>query len=90
MIHSNNARRIRLWIELKGLGFLFDTRVITYPDLQTEEYKRINPLKKVPAFINSEGETIFESFVIMQYLEDKFGHFGPSFVLETPEDRAFV
>jgi len=33
MIHSNNARRVRLWIELKGLGFMFDTRVITYPDL---------------------------------------------------------
>lgn len=74
MIHSNNARRVRLWIELKGLGFLFDTRVITYPDLQSEEFKRVNPLKKVPAFINSDGDTIFESYVIMQYLEDKFGH----------------
>lgn len=90
MIHSNNARRVRLWVELKGLHFLFDTRIITYPDLQSEEFKRINPLKKVPAFITSEGHTIFESYVIMSYLEDKYGQYGPSFMLDTPEERAFV
>ena len=33
MIHSNNAARARLWIKLKGLGFLIDTKMITYPDL---------------------------------------------------------
>jgi len=26
----------------------------------------------------------------MQYLEDKFGHYGPSFMLDTPEEKAFV
>ena len=53
MIHSNNAARIRLWLRLKGLENLIESRMITYPDLQSEEFKRVNPLKKVPAFINN-------------------------------------
>lgn len=33
---------------------------------------------------------IFESFVIMQYLEDRFGTQGTPLTLDTPEDKAFV
>jgi len=50
----------------------------------------VNPLKKVPAFITGSGDCIFESFVIMQYLEDKFGKQGTPLVMDTPEERAFV
>jgi glutathione S-transferase len=85
MMHSNNARRVRLWIEFKELSESFDIRVISYPDLQSQEFVRANPLKKVPAFISSEGDSIFESYVIMQYLEDKFGHEGQSLMLDSPE-----
>jgi len=50
----------------------------------------VNPLKKVPAFITDEKKCIFESFVIMQYLEDKYGHFGAPLMPSNPEDRALV
>lgn len=90
MIHSNNAARIRLWLRLKGLEDMVDSKMITYPDLQSEEYQKVNPLKKVPAFINENGECIFESFVIMQYLEDKLGHLGMRLTPENPEERAFA
>lgn len=53
-------------------------------------FQSVNPLKKVPAFTTSDGQCIYESHVIMQYLEDKYGNMGPSFVPETPEKKAFM
>mmetsp|Transcript_59032 Transcript_59032/g.140988 ORF Transcript_59032/g.140988 Transcript_59032/m.140988 type:complete len:271 (-) Transcript_59032:353-1165(-) len=91
MIHSNNAARIRLWIKLKGLSDRIDTKMITYADLKSAEYLKVNPLKKVPGLLLEDGKTnLFESRVIMSYLEDRFGNEGPSLVLDTPEDRARV
>ena len=93
MIHSNNAARIRLWLRLKRLEgdpAPVVTTMVTYPDLQSAEFATVNPLKKVPALVLPSGESIFESFVIMQYLEDKFaGHDDHiSFDPGTPELRA--
>ena len=31
MVHSNNAARVRLWLKLKGLDHLVDSKMITYP-----------------------------------------------------------
>jgi hypothetical protein len=90
MKHSNNAARIRLWLKLKGLDHMVDSKMVTYADLQSEEFKKVNPLKKVPAFTTAEGHAVFESYVIMEYLEDKYGHLGPDMRLDTPEERAFV
>ena len=87
MTHSNNAARIRLWLNMKqSMQKEIDTIKITYADLQSKEYASINPLKKVPAFIRSDGSTIFESNVILSYLEDKYGG-GQTFTPSTPEGR---
>merc|ERR1719191_505912 len=64
--------------------------MIVYADLQSKDFLKYNPHKKVPAFITENGDCLFESFVIMQYLEDKYGSLGPSMMLDTPEDRSFV
>jgi len=88
MVHSNNAARIRIWLRMKGLHDRIERRVVTYPDLQTEEFKKVNPLKKVPAFVTEKGETIFESAVILNYLEDKYSSAPPSVRPDTPEGRA--
>lgn len=90
MVHSNNAARIRIWLKLKGLEATVDAKYIVYAELQSPEYTTYNPHKKVPAFVTDTGECLFESFVIMQYLEDKYGNIGPSMMLDTPEERAFV
>lgn len=90
MLHSNNAARIRLWLKLKGLEDKIDTRMMTYADLQEPGFDTYNPHRKIPAFVTESGKCIFESWVIIQYLEDKYGSIGPSMVLDTPEDKAFV
>jgi len=89
MVHSNNAARVRLWMALKrdgGMDDEIETRVIKYPDLQTPEFAAVNPLKKVPALIRVDGTTVFESNVILSYLEDKY-HLGRSFKPSTADGR---
>ncbi|KAJ8601414.1 hypothetical protein CTAYLR_005926 [Chrysophaeum taylorii] len=91
---SNNAARIRLWLNIatdrveERRGSVDDriqTRVVEYPDLATDAFQRINPLKKVPALVRHDGATVFESQVILNYLEDKYGN--RAFTLDTPEER---
>lgn len=95
MKHSNNAARIRLWIRLKHLNDDdIDIVMLTHQDIESEEYHKINPLKKVPAMITETGLHLFEASVILQYLEDKFSDRNApqnNLILETsPEDRARV
>ena len=80
MQHSNNAARIRLWRSLKtGMDDAIERRVVAYPDLKSPEFAAINPLKKVPAFIRADGTCVFESAVILDYLEDLYADAMPSF-----------
>jgi len=88
MVHSNNAARIRIWIRFKGLQDRIDVKTVTYADLQTEEFAKVNPLKKVPAFVTESGGVIFESAVILNYLEDRYWGQPPAVRPTTPEGRA--
>ena len=70
MTHSNNAARVRLWLRLVDptLSSQVDSTFITYDDLRSEEYGKLNPLRKVPALVRGDGGTVFESDVILKYL----------------------
>ena len=90
MVHSNNAARVRLWMALKkpgGMAEAIDVRMVTYPELQTASFAAINPLKKVPGLLRADGTTVFESSVILNYLEDKYSEEGPAFTPSTAEGR---
>ncbi|KAL1520033.1 hypothetical protein AB1Y20_023511 [Prymnesium parvum] len=95
MKHSNNAARVRLWLALTRCDEV-EHRFVQYRELQTPAFIAVNPLKKVPALIRADGEAVFESSVILNYLEDKYNcledkegepharsHFRPA----TPEAR---
>jgi|EP01046_Picozoa_sp_COSAG06_P038373 glutathione S-transferase len=89
-VHSNNAARVRLWMALKrpgGMSDLIDTMMVQYPDLQSDAFAAINPLKKVPALIRPDGTCVFESNVILSYLEDKYQDAGSPMLPPTPEGR---
>ena len=100
--HSNNSARVRLWLRLQGgLEDHVRTIMLVHDDLDDGgKLAEVNPLKKVPAFVTETGLKLFESFVILSYLEDKFGggvestssklNAPPLLMLDTPEDRAFV
>ena len=61
--------------------------MVKYPDLQSAEFAKINPLKKVPALVRGDGTTVFESAVILSYLEDRYQSLGPPMVPATPVGR---
>jgi len=44
----------------------------------------------VPAYRRTDGFNVFESDVILAYLEDKFSDVQPSFTPDTPEERQLV
>jgi len=88
--HSNNSARVRLWLKVHGgLGDHIETVTLTHADLDGGgKLVEVNPLKKVPAFVTDNGLNLFESFVILSYLEDRFG--DGRFILANVEDRALV
>jgi glutathione S-transferase len=91
---SNSAARIRLWLQIKGISEdMVETKMITSAELQSSDFVKVNPLKKVPAFVVTDHHLclpLFESSVIMTYLEDRFRTREPCLLLDTPDDRALV
>lgn len=92
MLHSNNSARIRIWLRLKGgLEDVVERILVGHHELHEGVLEAVNPLKKVPALQTDKGLSLFESYVILEYLEDRFGtSTEPSLVLDNPDDRAFV
>lgn len=88
MKHSNNAARIRLWLALKGdMSEKIESRMLTYDQLKQPEFTSVNPLQKIPGYRRADGVCIYESDVILRYLEDKYSDCQPSFTPDTAEDR---
>lgn len=46
-------------------------------DLRSEAFAAVNPLRKVPAAIDANGDSLYEASVILNYLEDKFAGVPP-------------
>jgi glutathione S-transferase len=101
--HSNNAARIRLWLRFQGLlpssssssdnhEFIIEHKMLSMEDLRKEDYVKINPCRKVPALTTPNGMHLFESSVILNYLEDQFSQTiqKPFLPNTNAEDRAFV
>jgi glutathione S-transferase len=66
---SNFAAKSRIAIYEKGLT----VETVNPPGgMSSPEYKKINPLGKIPALQLDNGQMIAESEVINEYLEDKF------------------
>jgi glutathione S-transferase len=63
---SPYASRVRASILAKGLP----VRIIDQPDVGSEEYARLNPLRRVPVLVLDDGTAIPESETIVEYLED--------------------
>ena len=68
MALSNFASKSRIAIYEKGLNI----DIVDPPGgLSSDEYKKVNPLGKIPT-LDADGQLIAESEVINEYLEDKF------------------
>ncbi len=69
---SPYGRKVRIAIEVLGLGknFHIQTANTLDPD---DPIRQPNPLGKMPALVPEHGTPIFDSRVIIDYLESRFG-----------------
>ena len=77
---TTNGRRALVMAEESGLPFTLHQIDIKRGDQKTPEYERINPYRKIPALVDSDGPggkpaTLFESVAICFYLAEKTGRF---------------
>ncbi|KAG5174946.1 glutathione s-transferase [Tribonema minus] len=84
---SNAGARVRYIIYEKGLEQEVDiVPPSEFGGLKSEEYLKINPQGKMPAFIDGDM-TFGESDVIARHLLDKYADVGPSFTAPTLQER---
>jgi glutathione S-transferase len=89
---SNYSMRNRFVIARKGIPVEILSPA-AFGGMKSDKFLAINPLGKVPALVIRDapagGPTcIFESNCISEYLIERFGDTGPTFVPETAERRA--
>lgn len=77
---TTNGRRALIMAEEAGLPFTLHQIDIRKGDQKTPAYEKINPYRKIPALVDSEGPgkkpaTLFESVAICFYLAEKTGRF---------------
>jgi glutathione S-transferase len=66
---SNFASKSRIAIYEKGV----DVQMVDPPGgLSSADYKKVNPVGKVPALVLDNGQLVAESEIINEYLEDKY------------------
>lgn len=87
---TTNGRRALIMAEEAGLPFTLHQINIQRGDQKTPEYEKINPYRKIPALVDSQGPggkpaTVFESVAICFYLAEKVGKF-----LGSPADHPNV
>ena len=73
---TTNGRRALIMAEEAGLPFTLHQIDIRKGEQKTAAYEKINPYRKIPALIDSEGPgnkpaTVFESVAICIYLAEK-------------------
>lgn len=77
---------------IRGIAYLKDVplKIIAPPPGMPipEEFRAISPLNRIPVLITGSGETIVESVVIAEYLEERFPE--PVLLPQDPRERALV
>jgi GST-like protein len=80
---SPNVQKIFIMLEECGLPYNVKLIDVWNSEQFTPEFTKINPNRKVPAIVDSEGPggkpyTVIESGAILLYLADKTGKFAPT------------
>jgi len=82
---SPRARKARIVLAEKGLQYEKVTVDITKGEQKKPEFLAINPYGKVPA-LQDDGTRVYESTIIMEYLNDKYPN--PPLLPADPGQRA--
>ncbi|KAI6007597.1 glutathione S-transferase [Pisolithus orientalis] len=76
----------RLWIALEEKGIPYQYKEVN-PYKKEEYFLQINPRGLVPA-VEYRGKAIYESLVLLEFLEDAYPSYKPNLLPSDPSDRA--
>jgi len=83
------AYRVRIALNLKGVT---PDEVITVNlhegKQRDEQYRKVNPMMALPALVENDGNVLFESLAILEYLDET--HPNPPLLPKDPKARARV
>ena len=80
--------RVRIALNLKGLACDPIYVDLDAGEQRTEEFKAVNPQMAIPALIEDDGNVLFQSMAIMEYLDEI--HPEPPLLPADPRGRARV
>jgi len=82
---GNSLKPVKVWIAAKSpnpykpilileeLGIPYEVKLMTWPEIMSDEYKKVNPCGKVPAIYDPNTDiTLWESGAIILYLIDRY------------------
>ncbi|KGQ52976.1 Stringent starvation protein A [Gallibacterium anatis] len=70
--NSSTSYRVRIALALKGLQYEYQGVNIRIGEQSTTEYKKLNPSKGVPLFVDDDGFHLNQSLAIIEYLDTKY------------------
>jgi maleylacetoacetate isomerase len=84
---SSAAFRVRIGLNLKNLGYEYESVNLGKGQHHTDDYARINPQQAVPTLVDGD-RTLTQSIAILEYLEERYP--DPPLLPASAEDRARV
>ncbi|MBA84608.1 maleylacetoacetate isomerase [Thalassobius sp. S69A] len=70
---SSSAYRCRIAFNLKGLDYDFESIHLKSGDHKTPQFAAVNPQKLVPALITDDGQELYQSLAIIEWLDETYG-----------------
>lgn len=91
LYHSPRTRSVRILWLLEELGVPYELKTLRFTpeEIKSPEYKKLNPLGKVPAMLDGDV-AMFESGAMLQYILEKYGNGRLEPKAGTPERAKFL
>ncbi|MDF1803708.1 maleylacetoacetate isomerase [Thalassovita sp.] len=85
---SSSAYRCRIAFNLKGLEYDFESVHLKTGQHKTPDFAAVNPQKLVPALITDDGQELYQSLAIIEWLDETYG--GARLIPQDKDLRAQV
>ncbi|CEP07282.1 hypothetical protein [Parasitella parasitica] len=69
---SSASWRVRIALNWKGIDYEYKAIDLLKNENNTEEYLKVNPTQKVPAFITKDSKLLSQSEAIIEYLDEAY------------------